>query len=776
VKTSAVRLVIVTLLAGLLASEARAAWQVNGNVVCSGPGFARRPAMVSDGAGGAIVAWDDDRSDVGDVYVQRLNAMGVPQWAAGGVAVAVAPGWQGAPQLTSDLLGGAIIVWPDTRTTSLRDIYVQRVNASGIPQWTANGVAIRADLDSTTAWEPVIASDGLGGAIIAWDDVRDGSGSTSWDIYVQRVAPAGVPVWTPNGVPLCTFNETQYDPFIVQDDVGGAIVAWVDNRFQFNTSIFAQRVTSSGMPAWTADGISICQAGGDQSHPVVKRGSTVFGAIIAWEDHRLGHWDIYAQRVDLAGNVLWQANGEPVSSVANGQRYPEIISDGSGGAVIAWEDQRNGTGDIYAQRIDATAANYWLLNGALVCAAPDEQTMPRLVGDGAGGAVITWLDHRSGTHNDIYAQRMAGSGGFLWTFNGAPIVTSVGDKAAPDLISDGGGFGIVGWEDYRSVDGDIYAQRVEFTYGQWGGPEPVLNAIVDMPLDQGSFVELEWAAADRDVVGDPLIDYYSVWRGTDAPGGTLWEEIGTQDATAQATYAMIVPTLFNWPAAGPAEHQFKVLSHATENPEVTWSSAVLTGHSVDNLAPPAPPFLTAWRLASGDVELHWNQAAAPDLDHYSIYRSTSPGVVPSGGTFLANSPDTFAVDTDPAASSVYYVVTAHDVNGNEGSASNEAQVGPVTGMGDAPALASLTVLANVPNPFSASTTLRIGLPRDAQVAIDVFDVAGRRVLGRSLRLGAGWRDVAIDARSEFGPLPSGVYFYRVTAAGETRTRKMVIER
>jgi hypothetical protein len=74
--------------------------------------------------------------------------------------------------------------------------------------------------------------------------------------------------------------------------------------------------------------------------------------------------------------------------------------------------------------------------------------------------------------------------------------------------------------------------------------------------------------------------------------------------------------------------------------------------------------------------------------------------------------------------------------------------------------------------------LRVGLPKASDVAIEVFDVAGRRVRSElTATLAAGWRDIDFDGRDAVGQtLPSGVYFYRVRAAGETITRKMVIAR
>jgi flagellar hook assembly protein FlgD len=91
---------------------------------------------------------------------------------------------------------------------------------------------------------------------------------------------------------------------------------------------------------------------------------------------------------------------------------------------------------------------------------------------------------------------------------------------------------------------------------------------------------------------------------------------------------------------------------------------------------------------------------------------------------------------------------------------------------------ALTVRGNMPNPFNATTTLRIGLPKAGEVEIEVFDVAGRRVRSeRTGTLAAGWRELSFQARDASGQtLPSGVYFYRVKANGETLTRKMVIAR
>jgi flagellar hook assembly protein FlgD len=70
----------------------------------------------------------------------------------------------------------------------------------------------------------------------------------------------------------------------------------------------------------------------------------------------------------------------------------------------------------------------------------------------------------------------------------------------------------------------------------------------------------------------------------------------------------------------------------------------------------------------------------------------------------------------------------------------------------------------------------MAVPGDADVAI--FDVAGRRV--RALAAGpvqAGPQSLAWDGRDGAGrAVPTGIYFVRVTVAGQSETAKIVLVR
>jgi hypothetical protein len=324
-------------------------WTTDGVALCTVTGNQQSPQITSDGAGGAIVTWYDFRSGSRyDIYAQRVNASGSVQWTANGVALCTATGWQYNPMIVSDGAGGAIVTWQDYRSGN-NDIYAQRVNASGAIQWTANGVALCTATGNQES--PQITSDGAGGAIVTWSDYR----GASPDIYAQRVNASGAIQWTANGVALCTATGNQESPQITSDGAGGAIVTWNDGR-SLPYDIYAQRVNASGSVQWTANGVALCTATGGQYNPMIVSDGAG-GAIVTWQYDRSGTYDIYAQRVNASGAIQWTANGVALCTATGNQFDPTIATDGSGGAIVTWRDHRSGsTFDIYAQRVGPDGA------------------------------------------------------------------------------------------------------------------------------------------------------------------------------------------------------------------------------------------------------------------------------------------------------------------------------------------------------------------------------------------------------------------------------------
>jgi hypothetical protein len=328
-------LVLATVLLIGSAPPARAAWPNNpiSNVpVCTATGDQWDPVACSDGAGGAIIAWYDWRSGNADVYAQRFNSSGVPQWTAGGVLVCGATGDQTNVRILGDGTSGTYIVWQDGRGTQ-PSIVGQRVNASGVPQWAADGLGLASHLVSVGQTSPAVGSDGDGGLIVVW---QHSSGT--------------------------------------------------------NANIFGQHLDRSGTLLWGSFGLALCNAATAQQAPVVVSDGTRGGGIVVWQDARNGNQDIYAQRVNGAGTVQWTANGLAVCSSAGDQQAPAAVYDDASGAIISWTDLTSGNRDLYAQRINSSGATQWTGAGVVVCNATGDQWNGGILPDGASGADFCWFD------------------------------------------------------------------------------------------------------------------------------------------------------------------------------------------------------------------------------------------------------------------------------------------------------------------------------------------------------------------------------------------------
>jgi hypothetical protein len=84
---------------------------------------------------------------------------------------------------------------------------------------------------------------------------------------------------------------------------------------------------------------------------------------------------------------------------------------------------------------------------------------------------------------------------------------------------------------------------------------------------------------------------------------------------------------------------------------------------------------------------------------------------------------------------------------------------------------SFVLEQNYPNPFNPSTTIVFSLPAASVVQLAVYDALGREVatLAQGM-LSAGSHSYEFSANG----LASGLYFYRLTAAGQSSTKKMLL--
>ena len=99
---------------------------------------------------------------------------------------------------------------------------------------------------------------------------------------------------------------------------------------------------------------------------------------------------------------------------------PEVVSDGAGGAIIVYEKVKSGTNrEFYAQRIGPDGKPHWGTDGTLIGnSQSNSYSFPvfNIVSDGAGGAIIAWPDLAPDQFQSIkYVTKIDSNGGVVCT-------------------------------------------------------------------------------------------------------------------------------------------------------------------------------------------------------------------------------------------------------------------------------------------------------------------------------------------------------------------------
>jgi len=421
-------------------------WTPNGVQLTSRDGGIE--GLVDDMKGGAITF-----SFAGDsVYAIRVDRNGSLPWGLPGKTIDNYSGTQSQPIGVSDGRGGAIAVW---QRVPFPQLYYQRIDSLGNKMWGTN--AQRVTLSDSAQWWPAICSDGVNGIIIAWQEIRVRARGS--DIYAQRIDSNGTRQWGDYGVAVCATDSSQDWPKITCDNIGNCTITWADMR-NGNYDVYSQRLTLSGSPAWQANGIAICDTSNSQVPTGIIMGSDTT-IVFVWNDQRNGfaNRDVYAQNIKINGLPQWATDGIAVCDTINRQSSGQLVSDGNGGAIFCWVDERNGNRSIYAQRVNSFGQRFWSNQGNAICTA-DSSSSPKIVFDGKSGAIICWQDKRSGNW-DIYAQHIDSSGNILWDTNGMLVCNAANYQEVPYMINSDSGRAIIVWDDGRA--GSItygYAQKV----------------------------------------------------------------------------------------------------------------------------------------------------------------------------------------------------------------------------------------------------------------------------------------------------------------------------
>lgn len=436
-------------------------WQENGIPVRQGVHIEWQRTGDSGNEGEMIFAWSDTRTGDRDIYIQKVDTEGNQLWGETGTRATYADGRQEDPVLVSDGMGGAFLAWIDYRDDEYGDVYGQHIDSEGNLSWDPAGVPVAVNNGSQQSAN--MARGAAGFAYVIWNDA---SVSQSGDIFGTVFSVDG-PLEDPevNGFPLVSAIGIQTNHSI-ENSGSEAVVVWRDLRDVNDADIYGQRLDVNFTGLWGENGIVVCDDPADQVYPKVApaNGNNV---AVSWLDYRNNiKADIFAQLLDEDGNELWTADGHPITNLAAEQRASRVKSNGVDKVYFVWEDFRNDPAetdqDIYVHCLDLDGNPVWAENGVAVTNYTLKQLQPRLTVGDDDGLFVTWLDERGGgfPNSDIYIQYVGTDGSMGFAENGLALTDGFTDQTGGLVRPDGSGGALVLWSNASSASIELMGQHV----------------------------------------------------------------------------------------------------------------------------------------------------------------------------------------------------------------------------------------------------------------------------------------------------------------------------
>lgn len=421
----------------------------------------------------------------------------------------------GPAAVTGDNSGDAIAVYQIWEVSdSYGQVYVQKISPEGDFLWGGEGVFIGNGCRVHGGFDPYAVTDGSGGTIVIWVEcLPEPEGEPShFQTHVTRIDSEGNVKWQRD---ISGIDQA------IPDGSGGAIIAYTDPY----DNISVLRIDAEGNVPWGDDGESLNLT---EYTALAVASDDLGGIIVVGYAYQSAGPIVYAQRVDSGGNALWQTGG--VQACVGPAEGAQVVSDGAGGAIIAYMRGipcEDGIGwcdtDIYAQRIDAEGNVLWGPDGVPICAGPSFPNSPRIVADGAGGAIIffTFIGDLVSAPGYVAfrAGRIDAAGHVLWEEE-AELWGGI-------IVSDGSGGVISVW--YGEEGTNARAQRLDATGRELWGPDGVTLTLREgqwslaVPDGRGG-VFISWSAAEFKGCELSEVSYY-VQR-VDAEGNLPWGDEG----------------------------------------------------------------------------------------------------------------------------------------------------------------------------------------------------------------------------------------------------------
>jgi len=743
-----------------------------------------RVAGLSDG--GFVVVWYDNRYGDDDIFGRRFDA------SAGPIAVDFKINddntgkRQAFPVVTADGYGRFYTAWVDWRNGTYPknpDIYYRRYDAEGGPVGAAK--KITDDSNSRPQKDVAICSDRMGNIGIVWADSSTGE----WDATARVVDNLGD---IAGGSFLIHQDRTgrQLQPDVATDGYKFFFV-WADSR-DGNFDIFVT-IKEYNDPTIIADPKTLTfnmeEGGSTPGSKAVDLRNTGYGEL-SWRVSPHVDWlSVNPQSGTTPASFSVLVNTD---TMAYGEYYGEI-------ALIDLDHD------------DSSEAVTVILNvtAPLIDISPDTLNFKALAEMGnpavqtiqvnnAGTGGLNWsaeetadwfaIDPASGSASDYVSVAVDISGMEYGTYMEPLVISSADAKNSP----------VTAWISLELVGNMPYLRATPDSINFEGGINGLLEGAIEISnpgsgtLDWTAVNSVDWLLLDKYNGSDYDTINVSI-DNTLLSTGYYWTELFIYDSSSfnEAVTIPISLSLTSYDTIRfyntnvmlggigvmPLYAELSEPAKAVYIP-FSWDN---TSAILDSIVPQTAVFPTYVDFYTA-VEIDGSAEFGFRVNDSYI----SENDIPSGNYhaaslyFTAGETDCFnAVDTLSSDSSEVYIINSSFEKVLPAVISGQLVIGNPTSSDNRPESRlpeSVVLSQNYPNPFNSSTTIEFSLPSKADVTVAVYNILGQTVYefgGREYP--AGRHRLIWEGRlSSSSIAPSGIYFYRLKAAGQALVKKMVL--
>ncbi|HUT53750.1 MAG TPA: hypothetical protein VM658_10180 [bacterium] len=312
-------------------------------------------------------------------------------------------------------------------------------DADGLPDQVETDTGVFIDLadTGTDPNDPDADDDGaLDGNEVLW-------GAQPFD---ARIAPSNLPLGPEVRVTIGG-GEAYYPNLAWSGSEYGLV--WRDTRTG-NRELYFSRLAVDGSTVGL--NLRLTYSPSNNELPTLAWSGSEYG--IAWYDNRYGNYEIFFNRLDLAGSTV--GPDLRLSSNASVSSGPTVIWTGSRYGV-AWHDSRDGDNEIY-DSVLAADGNTVLPTETRATQAAGSSNFPSLAWSGwpYNEFGTAWYDNRDGNY-EIYFRRLTADGATV----GPEVRLSDDGNGSnyPSLAWTGTEYAVI-WEDARTTNWELFFRRI----------------------------------------------------------------------------------------------------------------------------------------------------------------------------------------------------------------------------------------------------------------------------------------------------------------------------